>query len=1830
MRHIQGLSIWLSAVVFLLFAVLPTSAADRDISLLPDADLPGLDYHVLRDVTLQQCEKACVSNRVCQAFTFDERAEWCFLKGSVADSVPFAGATSGVIVQTPSPDEIAAARELELSFPPASLIQSARAQAASLRITNPVPFNLTYVNLVASAEADFRTGNKAAARVQLLQALGINGNDPGVWLMLAQSGQAIFEAAIENGQSQNFDLAAEITSSALNAFLRSETVSERADALSLLAYGLEKREMWREAIATYRDRLALVDDAGLQERLDSIVAQHGFRVVSHEVDSEAALPRVCAVFSEDLPTGDTDLAPYLSISGDPRIAVEAIGSQICLEGVSHGSRYEITLRRGLPAASGEELSKDVTLAVFVPDREPFVGFANDAYVMPAGLGGGLPITSVNAESADISIYRIGDRSIATVIREGIFQSELSEYSAEDIADQTGELKFEGQIDLATIPLNQMGVTAIPVSEIITDIEPGAYVITAKVTGSQQTYWRRMATQWFIVSDLGLTEVSGADGLSVFVRSLTTAEPIADVHLKLVAVNNEVLGEATSGPDGRATFAPGLARGEGGSAPQLLVAETEAGDYAFLDISRPGFDLTDRGVAGRPSPGPLDLFATTERGVYRPGETVYLTALLRDPKVNPVAGLNLTVKVERPDGVLASEFIVSDKGAGSYFTALPLSSGAMRGSWHARFYADPNGTALADTAFLVEDFEPERLAFEIEAPEGAAPTDSPLPVTVEARYLYGAVAPDLEIEADAILRPQSFLSDYPGYVFGREDDTTQPDRVPLGVVATTDETGHAVAEIDLPTPRASTRPLSAEIILRLVDTNGRPVQRSLSRPVMASGNRIGVRPAFHGADLGDGAEAAFDIIMVSPNGETVSSANLNWSLSRITTRYQWYRDNGTWKWEGITSSRMVANGAIDTLSDEPVRVGSPVNWGRYRFEISAGGDNPTSSSYEFYAGYYYAESGSDTPDTLQVALDKSAYRVGDTAILKLEPQFAGTALVMVVDDRVIDIQAVDVPEAGTSVPLTVTEDWGPGAYVTAMLYRPADAAEKRMPGRSVGLAFAKVDPGERLLAVDLEVPEIALPRQAFTATVDLGEAVAGETAYVAVAAVDLGILNLTGFQPPDPDGYFYGQRQLGVDLRDLYGHLIDPTQGLPGTVRSGGDGGPARTGAPPPTSVLVALHSGIVTVGSDGTASVSFDMPDFSGTVRVMAMAWTDEAVGHAAGDVVVRDPVVVTLSPPRFVRIGDQTRLLVEIDNVSGTAGTYMIEMETAEGLSGDTEARSIDLDQGDRASLDLVLTGTRLGDHELNLHVTDPDGNIQTKSLVLGVRATSGEITRQATVPIAPGESLTLNSDRFEGMLEHTGSLTIAVGALARLNAPELLLSLDRYPYGCAEQVTSRALPLIYLDDVAEMVGIGSDAELRQRVDDAIVDLLNKQASNGAFGLWGPHSYSHLWLDAYVTDFLLRADAAGFSVPDEAMQRALDNLANQVSYAADFELGGEDLAYALYDLARAGRASIGDLRYFVEARLDNFATPLAKAQLGAALALYGERTRATEAFEAAVSDLANLETQRRYRSDYGSRLRDHAGVLALAAEFSPSGVDMGTLASQLAGLRDLDDYTSTQEEAWMLLAAAAVGQDSADGSVTIDGLPVTGPLYDRIYQEDIEAAPVIIANTGNRPTEVTIAVTAIPATPPVASSRGFTLTRTYYQVDGTPVEDLSAATQNDRFVVVLSAEARDLGSGQYVITDPLPAGFEIENPDLSAGSGVGDLSWLSVNRPLHAEARTDLYMAAFRFSSQTPKFSTAYLVRAVTPGTFTMPGAMVEDMYRPEMRANTAAGNIVIAPAGR
>ena len=1822
-RHSQLFAGMLAALAV---AISASSAADRRVITTPNADYSGFDYRTLKDVDLAACEAGCLADQACKAFTFNHDAGWCFLKSDFGPLAVAVAATAGRVVASP---ELTPALEeqglAELDFLTSAYIEEAQALAGGLGRRFAPPPGSSLSGLERAGRNLARAGQFDDAARQFGEALAVANDDVATWLDFAAASNQRTPKDRANQQAAWRD----VTAASINAYLRAETPEERAEALRLLGDGLVRREAWRPAIGSYRASLALNENPDVRRTYEKTVAAHGFRILSHNVDSDTAQPRICITFSDDLPVERPGLSDFIVVSDTRGLAIEPEQRQICIDGVSHGSRYEVRVRAGLPAADGESLAKAATLNIFVRDRAPWIGFTGNAYVLPAGDNATIPVVSVNADRAQAAVYRINDRSLAGAIRDGTVLRQLSRNSANRLAEDSGEKVWEGEIDI-TSRLNETVTTAIPISQAVPSLKPGAYVITASAA-TKVDEWGPVATQWFVVSDLGVTTLSGSDGIHVMLRSLSSAQEIANAKIRLIAANNEILGTAVSDSEGYARFAPGLARGSGGMAPRIIDV-SNGSDYTFLDIDRPSFDLTDRGVEGRPAPGPLDVFLTSERGIYRPGETIYLTALVRDARANAVRNLPMTLVVERPDGVEFNRWTLSDGGGGGYSTAIQLDDGAMRGSWRARLFADPKGVALADLGLLVEDFQPERLAFEINAAADHIGRSGGTRLDLSARYLYGSDAPGLRVDGDITIQPTNTRPGYPGYVFGLSDDATEALRVPIDAVATTDESGQAELEVALPELPVTTKPLEAEITLRLTDTNGRAVERRLERPIEAAGPAIGIRPSFEGGDVPEGSPARFEAIMVAPDGDRIAGSGIEWTVDRIETDYQWYRSGDTWRYEPVTSSRRVAAGTLDLPAEGSAAFEAPVEWGQYRLTMVSNAATPTASSYDFNAGWYVAATSVETPDVLAVALDKPAYAIGETAKLRLDPRFAGIALVSVIDNRLIATKAVHVPAEGTVVELDVTEEWGPGAYVAASLHRPMDLEAKRMPARALGIAWAKVAPGDRKLSLSLGVDDEVRPRGPMAVPVTVDNLPPGTEAYVTVAAVDVGILNLTGFEAPAPDAWYFGQRRLGMEIRDVYGLLIDRTLGAPGFVRSGGDGGPIRLDSAPPTQKLVAFYSGIVAVDERGQASVSFDLPQFNGTVRVMAMAWTPSAVGHAVKDVIVRDPVVVSASLPGFLATGDQSRLLVEIDNVGGEAGDYRLTIDSEEGvaISSDDIEQTIALAAREKTRVVVPIAAASPGQHEIDVVLSTPSGDRLPINLALAVRPPGQPVTRRNIVAVNGGGTLTVGADAIEEFVPGTTSVSVSLSDVGELDVAGVLSALDRYPYGCAEQLTSRALPLVYLDDAAVAIGLGNESEVRGRVQDAIIAVLANQSSTGGFGLWGPFDRGDLWLDAYVTDFLTRASERGYDVPSAAVGLAYDNLSNRLSYAQDFTSGGEDIAYALYVLARTGRAAIGDLRYYVEAKLDAFATPLAKAQIGAALSLYGDQGRANQAFSAAMAALdRSRDDTNRWRMDYGTKLRDEAAVLTLAAETNIHSVDTKALARRIAAAADLKTATSTQEQSWMMLAAAALMRDATSRQFTIDGESVDGPLFRRFDGSRLAASPVEITNLGDDSRDAVVAVTGVPLGPEPAGGNGFSITRRYYTPEGT-LTDVSTVGQNERFVVVLRVVGDRSRAGRLLVVDPIPAGFEIENPNLSASGVANNYPWLVVdNAASHTEARFDRFVAAVnRNEKDSVEFRLAYTVRAVSPGTFAQPGATVEDMYRPELSARSGPGQIeVIGP---
>jgi uncharacterized protein YfaS (alpha-2-macroglobulin family) len=1670
------------------------------------------------------------------------------------------------------------------------------------------------------ADAAFQRNDLRTALQAMGQLTVVAPDDSANWLRLARS---VLQIRPSNDRERT-TLLERAATAAYIAYQRTKVVAEEADSLLIISRTYADRSLWRPALDAMRIALDLREVADVRQQYERMREDHGFRLLDYTVDADAASPRVCFQFSEALPGRRTDLSPFVAIAGNDKPALSVDEKQLCVEGLKHGERYSITLRAGIPSVVRETLAKSADFNVYVRDRKPFVRFSSKAYVLPRTGQRGIPVISVNTTAVAIEIYRVGDRNLLNTVVGSDFQRTLDRYDIGRLTQERGSQVWKGEMKVEPTQ-NADVTTAFPVGEAIKDLQAGVYVMVAAVAGVPSEDFENLATQWFIVSDLGLTAFSGNDGVHAFLNSLETTQPKAAVEIRLLSRSNEILATKQTDNAGHVQFEAALTRGEGGMAPALLIATDAKGDYAFLNLKAPAFDLTDRGVSGRAVPAGLDAFVYTERGVYRSGETVQVTSLLRNGQGMAAVGVPLTFVVERPDGVEYRRTVVADQGIGGRALAVPLVASAPTGTWRVRAFADPKRPPLGEATFMVEDYVPDRLEFDLATSAKGISKATPAEVSVDGRYLYGAPAAGLEIEGEVVIAPADERAGFAGYQFGLADEEIEATRQPLDGLPDTDRDGKAKFTVTLDKQPVATRPLEARLSVRLAEPGGRAVERKLTLPVTPDGVMIGVKPLFSGRSLGDGEQANFDVIVAAPDGAPLARTGMRYELLRVETRYQWYRRDNSWDFEPVKMTKRVADGEFNVAAEAPARLSLPVQWGRYRLEVSTADRNGPVTSIGFDAGFY-AEASADTPDLLEVALDKPEYAPGDRMTVAVTARTAGKVTLSVIGDRLITTTTQDVPAGVARMAVPVGNDWGSGAYVVATLRRPLDSSAERMPGRAIGVQWFAINRKAHTLAVNMDLPQLLRPNSALRIPVKIGGLIPGEDARIVVAAVDVGILNLTNYKPPAPDDYFLGQRRLSAELRDLYGQLIDGMQGARGQIRSGGDAGAAQLEGSPPAQKPLALYSGLVTVGPDGTAEIVFDIPDFAGTARVMAVAWSKDKVGRAVGDVIIRDPVVLTATLPRFLRNGDRGTMHLDLDNIEGGAGDYRLEVRS-EGLAviGSAAPQTIRLNAKQRNAVTVPLTAPSAGLSNVSVHVSGPGGFTLERSYALAVKPATQILARRTVQPIAKGESLTLSSDLFADLVPGTGSVAVSVGMSTALDAAALLAALDRYPFGCSEQIASLALPLLYVNELASEAHLAFDTSVEQRIRDSVDRLLARQGSNGSFGLWSAGG-EDAWLDSYVTDFLTRAKERGFAVPDTAFKLAIERLRNFVGNAEEpRKTGGRDLAYALYVLARNGAAPVGDLRYFADTKLDDFVTTIAKAQIAAALGMLGDRARAERVYAEALRSLAPQPMLEYGRSDYGSILRDAAALVTLASEGGAPRATINGALERVEAARGLTPYTSTQENAWMVLAARALAKDVTGVSLDVAGEKRQGALNRNFRAGELQQ-PVRVTNTGDGGLQAVVTVSGAPLVPEPAADKGFKIERLYYTLEGKPA-DPAKAKQNDRFAVVLRITEPQPRFGRVIVADYLPAGFEIDNPRLVSSGETGTLAWIEdAKEPVNSEFRDDRFSAAFdRKAGDSSVFTVAYVVRAVSPGRYVLPQAYVEDMYRPDRFGRTATGTIEV-----
>ena len=769
-------------------------------------------------------------------------------------------------------------------------------------------------------------------------------------------------------------------------------------------------------------------------------------------DAEAFPARACIGFLGS-PSSAPDFHPgdWVRLAPPQKdAAITSESHQICITGLPPGATTTVTFAHGMPGDGGISLHEDLAVPVAMPDRQPRLVFDNDRYIQPRGAAATVALETVNLSAVKLTLVRIAERNLVNVMQSYPPGQLLDSDAGTNLAQNQGKVIWTGSAGVTGFTRNALEHVVLPLPPVMT--QSGLYaLIVAPGDGTPFPDGSAPgAVQMILRTDLAPTVWHGADGDTIQVRSYASGLPIAGATIDLVAADNEILGTDATDPEGVAHFAEALLAGQNGLAPVALHIRGADGDFTRLGLTSPDFDLSDRGVAGGPQPGPIDPFIWTDRGIYRPGETVHVMALLRDAAGAPV-DLPLHLVITRADGRVFQDTVPPRAADDSLRADVALSGGAPLGDWTIALKTDPNGTAIASQTFTVDAFVPPRLAVAYPDPPRILEPGRLTNLPVSARFLYGAPGAGLSGSGRVTfaLDPKPFAG-FAGYRFGLAEESFTGKQTQVDL-AETDAQGQTALPVDLSTLPDITGALQVQLAATVNDPAGRGVEADTTIPVRPAAPLIGIGEAFADDSVNEGAAADFRIVAVGPDGQRVA----------MPVQIRLVRQEPDW--------RLVVNGgqaSYETVwQDEPVdsrditlpaaggafAFGRPLPFGRYRLQVLQASGGLAASSVIFYSGWAVGDNP-DVPSRVSVRADRKTYRPGDTATIHVEAPYAGPATVLVMTDRVKRLIDLTPKAAAFDVTVPVGADWGPGAYIGVHVFRAGGADGRTAPARAIGLTW----------------------------------------------------------------------------------------------------------------------------------------------------------------------------------------------------------------------------------------------------------------------------------------------------------------------------------------------------------------------------------------------------------------------------------------------------------------------------------------------------------------------------------------------------------------------------------------------------------------------------------------------------------------------------------------------------------------------------------------------------------------------------------------------------------
>jgi uncharacterized protein YfaS (alpha-2-macroglobulin family) len=1606
----------------------------------------------------------------------------------------------------------------------------------------------------------------------------------------------------------------------------------RSSIISLRAEGVERSDRDREIQLVIRRGLRCVGgNLGLADDYVSpaVLPSQGNLVVESVKPVYHAPEERFIRLSFNLPVDATTAARFISCDPSPNYKLTGQHYYIDLKGDFENSKtYVVTIRKDLRAVDGSTLGREFSSSVSFQKEQipPQVGFVGKGYYLTLGGNLNVGLSTINVDSATIEVDKVFANNLVYLLNSTGLETRHSYRYGGTNLKAVGKRIHSSDIQVVREE-NQEVITPINVRDYLETDPKGIFKLTARIAEKR---WQRVS-KWVVATDIGITVKRAGDDLWVWVNSLSTLEPISGADIVLFSQNNQELMREQSDGDGLVVFRSMKAIET--EYVLFLITASFSGDLSFLKLPGNAIPTSDFDVGGLEQiQSGYEAFVYNERGIYRPKETAHVAAIVRDGDAACPDPFPVILSVKGPDGRILNEqrAILNEQGAAEFSVSIPDYSKTGRYDALLILGADDE---IGRTSFHVEEFVPDRMKVKIKSDSDTYMAGTTAGITVEAMTLFGPPAGGRRVGGEIDIEPFHFdAPDWSRFTFADAEKSFSATKIKLDD-GTLDKDGQITYNIDIPDRMDPQSSMRGVISVTVLEPGGRGVTAYRGVVIHPHATYVGLRRTEEGYAKPN-VESSHEFVVVDIDGEIVEGRKVDVRFYKIYWQSVLKRvdSRGGYRYESERVKNLLDSFTIESANGTGSFSVTPGDYGRYLVVVRDIETGASASLYFYASGWGYAPWAMDNPDRIEIDLDKETYLPGDKAELQIRSPFAGKLLLTVEKDRILSQRVITLEENTATVSVPVDESFLPNVYVSAHLIRSTKSLDRDTPVRAFGVVPLVVNTDDRRLTVEFDFPQEIRPKT----TLPVEFRVSGQnsqTPYITIAAVDEGICQLTDFQTPDPQAFFYGKKRLLVDTYDFYSMILPEIESslsaAPGDVEA------ARKRRLTPISLTrvkpVAFWSGLVKADSRGYGKVSFDIPQFNGTLRVMAVAAAGSEFGNAERELYVREPIVLTPTFPRFIGSDDSFIVPVSIYNGTGGDASFKISMD----IDGPVKCTN-------QQSQSVMIAKDAEG-----LVLFDMKAEEKTGKVTFKLEASGGGERTSFTVdvplrPPVPFTTLSGSGSLTEGTpveftfpgdwVPGTTDLSLTVAAFPAIRFTRGLQYLLQYPHGCVEQTTSRLFPLLYFDDVAKLAepDLFKINSADYFLEKGIIKIENMQQSSGSFSYWPQGAYLNNWSSIYASHFLVEARRTGCAVSDRVYNRMISAL-KRVSkdYHAADRYNLQSVAYACYVLALAGEPNRNTMHFIKDNALDKL-SEYSKYQLAGAFALSGDMNNARSLLPKTATYQVN-ETERETGNNFNSPIRARAIMLDVLAEVDVNSALIPQLIGNLTDAASENGrWSSTQDNAFAFLALGKIMSKQIEanytGTITVDGKKLAdfGSEDARFNSKEWAGKSVSIQISGEGTCYYFWRADGLPSTLYIDEFDDELIVRRRYLDENGGEITYDRFRQGDMIIAEITVLAPAEALSNVAIIDLLPAGFEIENPRLQSRKGI---RWIgeTAYKPMYMDIRDDrlIMYGDFRHGRKEVFY---YGLRVVTQGEFILPPVRAEAMYAPMKASVASSGRIKVS----